>query len=337
MPVESIVKVGIEQVRHPESEKDLRYHLGKNSNNALKTVLIAAARYAVCVSSRFDTLCGTILSAGIRQWIRMSGRGTDARHSPWLDSPFGSRGAIGATFYLPLAKRERLSVRENDDNGLLESFDALGGPTFDPDKVHDLIREFYEHTSRFEFDVWSEAAPLSRVFLWALTRFVSQSMDQLNFPVSSLELAHGMSSGVVTLHKPDGARAYTIWLRRLNASGRMIYTEFCGIGQPPLAKGPCLKVSFPLPHGSSTVFLKPINGQNGAFRLESQGEKFGDSGFYRMVAGGKSKRWHVRYLASLHEKLHLYVDEKGILRTDHTIAFMGMTILRLHYRMARLA
>ncbi|BCM89869.1 hypothetical protein IAD21_01718 [Abditibacteriota bacterium] len=265
----------------------------------------------------------------------MSGRATDARQSPWLDSPLGSRGAIGAQFYIPLAKREKLSVFESADNGLLESFEALRRPDFEPNEVHPLIREFYEHTSRFEFDVWSEASPLSRLFLWVLTRFVSQSMDQLNFPVSSLELAHGMSSGVVSLHRKDGTRAYTVWLRKLNASGRMIYTEFCGIGKPPLSKGTCLKVSFPLPHGSSTVFLRPINGENGAFRLESQGTVFGDSGFYRMVASGSKKRWRVRYLASLHEKLHLYIDPKGILRTDHNISFMGLTILRLHYRMAR--
>ncbi|RYX84864.1 hypothetical protein EON83_07945 [bacterium] len=285
--------------------------------------------------SAFDALCGAILSAGIRQWVRICGRATSAQHSPWLDSPFGSRGAIGAQFYLPLAKHENLSVREDADGGLLESFDALRGPNFDPDKVHPLIREFYEHTSRFEFDVWSEASPIPSLFLWMLTRFVSQSMDQLNFPVSSLELAHGMKSGVVTLHRADNTRAYTVWLRQLNASGRMIYTEFCGIGQPPLAQGPCLKVSFPLPHGSSTVFLRPINEQNGAFRIESQGQKFGDSGFYRMVASGGKKHWDVRYLASLHEKLHLYVDAKGVLRTDHSISFMGLTILRLHYRMAR--
>ncbi|RYG56924.1 hypothetical protein EON80_28820 [bacterium] len=236
---------------------------------------------------------------------------------------------------MPLAKRENLSIYENDDNGLLETFDALAGPDFKPNEVHPLIREFYEHTSRFEFDVWSEASPIPRLFLWVLTRFVSQSMDQLNFPVSSLELAHGVRSGVVSLHLTSGERAYTVWLRQLNASGRMIYTEFCGIGQPPLAKGPCLKVSFPLPYGSSPVFLRPINGPEGSFRLQSQGREFGDSGFYRMVASGSTRSWHVRYLNSLHEKLHLYVDAKDILRTDHSISFMGLTILRLHYRMAR--
>lgn len=293
----------------------------------------------MCVASRsrFDAICGVLLSVGIRQWIRSTGRATTAHQSPYLDSPFGSYSGIGARFYETLAEREHLSVRQDTNSGLLESFDALRGPDFSPEKVHPLIREFYEHTSRFEFDVWSEASPLPRLFLWALTRFVSQGMDQLNFPVSSLELAHGMNSGVVTLHRTDGTRAYTVWLRQLNASGRMIYTEFCGVGQPPQAKGPCLKVSFPLPHGSSTVFLRPINGPESDFRLESQGENFGDSGFYRMATSRGKGQWKVRYLASLHEKLHLYVDQKGVLRTDHTISFMGMTILRLHYRMARVS
>jgi hypothetical protein len=276
-------------------------------------------------------------AAGIRLWIKASGRTTDAQRSPWLLSPFGTSGEIGSEFHLLLARRENLSVCESNDRGLLENFTALRGGNFDPDEVHPLIREFYEHTSLFEFDVWSEATPLARFFLWCLTRFVSQSMNQLNFPVSSLELAYGMTSQVVTLHREDGERIHTIWMRKLNASGRMIYTEFCGIGQPPGASGPCLKVSFPLPWGSSTVFLRPLNDKERAFRLESQGTGFGDSGFYRMVQSGTKGRWRVRYLSSLHEKLHLYVDANGVLRTDHTISFLGLTVLRLHYRMSKQA
>jgi hypothetical protein len=29
----------------------------------------------------------------------------------------------------------------------------------------------------------------------------------------------------------------------------------------------------------------------------------------------------------------VYADEDGILRTDHEITFVGLTILRLHYKM----
>ena len=40
--------------------------------------------------------------------------------------------------------------RNPPDVGILASLDGLNGPTFDAGRVHLLIREFYEHTSRFK-------------------------------------------------------------------------------------------------------------------------------------------------------------------------------------------
>jgi hypothetical protein len=45
----------------------------------------------------------------------------------------------------------------------------------------------------------------------------------------------------------------------------------------------------------------------------------------------------VRNFRSLHELFHVYVDEENILRVDHKISFVGLTILRLHYQMSLLA
>jgi hypothetical protein len=148
----------------------------------------------------------------------------------------GARGKIGAQFYNSLAKREKLTLQMAPDAGLLTDFSALRGPDFDPDKVDPRIRDFYEHTALYEFDVWSEANLWTRVFLWVLTRFVSQNMDQLNFPVSSLELAHGMSSEVLPLYDSNGKRVYTGWLRRLKKSQRVIYTGLYSVAQPPRVK-----------------------------------------------------------------------------------------------------
>ena len=41
----------------------------------------------------------------------------------------------------------------------------------------------------------------------------------------------------------------------------------------------------------------------------------------------------MRNFRSLHELFHVYVDEENILRTDHKISFVGLNILRLHYKM----
>jgi hypothetical protein len=62
---------------------------------------------------------------------------------------------------------------------------------------------------------------------------------------------------------------------------------------------------------------------------------FGKSGFYRLVESGP-EHWRVRNFTTLHELFRVYVDPEGVLRTDHKISFVGLTILRLHYKMTPL-
>jgi hypothetical protein len=101
--------------------------------------------------------------------------------------------------------------------------------------VDPAIRDFYEHTAAYRLEAWSEAGLPTRLFLWALTRFVSRRMDQLNFPVSSLELAGGMTNRVLPMVDAAGRRAYTGWLRQLAADGRVgLYVR----GWPLTRRGP---------------------------------------------------------------------------------------------------
>ena len=47
--------------------------------------------------------------------------------------------------------------------------------------------------------------------------------------------------------------------------------------------------------------------------------------------------WRVRYLRTLREFFHVFVDRQGTLRTEHRVRFAGFSPLRLHYRMERLS
>jgi hypothetical protein len=53
------------------------------------------------------------------------------------------------------------------------------------------------------------------------------------------------------------------------------------------------------------------------------------SGFYRLVVSCPD-HIYARNFTTLHELFHVYEDRTGVLRTDHTISFLGMTIGRLH-------
>jgi hypothetical protein len=137
--------------------------------------------------------------------------------------------------------------------------------------VDPRVRHFYEHAAAYNLEVWSEAYLVGRFFLWLLVEFLSTRMDQLNFPLSSLEVAKGMSSEVVQLvEMGTGELRYTGWLRRLKSSGRVIYAGIYSVCPVPGEENPCVKVSFPC-RGSANVYLRPVVHPDGSFGLNSSG------------------------------------------------------------------
>jgi hypothetical protein len=275
-----------------------------------------------------------LLELFIEVMVRVTGRRMRRSDAPWLHCHLGKPGLIGTGVYQRIAQEEHLQLRNSPHAGLIPDFGALRGPSFDPDAVHPRIRHFYEHAAEYQMEVWSEVYFVGRFFLWVLVEFLSRRMDQLNFPISSLEVAKGMASEVIQLIEPgSGKLLYTGWLRRLKSSGRVIYAGVYSTTQVPQEENPCVKVTFPC-RGSANVYLRPLAHSDGSFGLDSSGSAFGRSGFYRIVESGPD-HWRVRNFRSLHELFHVYVDEENILRTDHKISFVGLTILRLHYKMTR--
>ena len=51
-------------------------------------------------------------------------------------------------------------VADAPDAGIVASLDELAGPDFDPAAVDPLVREFYEHTTRFRLDIVPRMAAL---------------------------------------------------------------------------------------------------------------------------------------------------------------------------------
>src|ERR1700737_4710742 len=240
------------------------------------------------------------LEGGIHLWVRLTGRLVRRSDTPWLASPLGGRERIGTGIYERVAQAEGLLIRTPPHAGLLEHFNVLRGPNFNPDAVHRDIRHFYEHAAEYQLEVWSEVSLAGRFFLWLLVEFISRRMDQLNFPISSLEVAKGMSSEVIQLREPGSRNVVaTGWLRRLKSSGNVIYAGLYSTVQIPGEENPCVKVTFPC-RGSANVYLRPIAHPDGSFGLDSSGGGYGRSGFYRLVDGGPD-HWRVRNFTTLHE------------------------------------
>jgi hypothetical protein len=281
------------------------------------------------------------LAAAVGAWfisrlIGLFGRSRLRGELAWLAGPVGT-ATIGDRPYEEVALAEGLAVERNSSTGgLIPDFDQLRGDAFDPSLIHPLVREFYEHTASFAMDVWSQSYFPTNIGLYLLVTTISRQVNQLNFPLSPLDTAHGMSSEIISLCKPDGTLRYTGWFRTLAGSEqRVLYTGFYMIERSP-TDGPCVKVVFPMPNGNASVLLKPSVDTAGGLILDSSGRQFGDAGFYRVQAmnAERMKVWHVR---TLKELFHVYVDEQGVLRCDHTVRFLGLPVLRLHYKIFRTA
>ncbi len=273
---------------------------------------------------------GTLGAWFIYALVYVFGRRVDLREASWLAGPLGGP-YIGDRPYEETAAAEGLGLeRDARDGGLIPDFDALASGAFDPRRVDPKIRDFYERTTLYRFDTWATTCFPARLALWALVTTISRRVNQLNFPLDGLDTAHGMTSEIVLLRTPDGAIRYTGWYRRLQRTGRVVYTGFYMTERAPLHGAPCVKVVFPMPNGNATVLLRPENDDSSGLRLASIGRGFGDVGFYRVQRFGRALRvWCIR---SLHETFRLYVDDEDSVRCEHDVRFAGFRVLTLHYR-----
>jgi hypothetical protein len=266
--------------------------------------------------------------------IRVFGRVIRESSAPWLSGPVGG-DYIGDRPYEEVAARENLElVRRAAAGGLIPDFTVLNGSGFRVDQLRPEVRDFYEHTATYRMDVWSGTSFPGNIGLWLLVTTISRQVNQLNFPLGALDSAKGIDSEIVLLKNAEGTIRYAGWYRRLVDTGRTIYTGFYMTTRVPQCPDPCVKVVFPMPNGNATVILRPVVDRDGSLRLLSEGRRFGDAGFYRLqrIDHARLRVWRIQ---TLHEEIRVYVDADNVLRCDHSVRFLGLPILHLHYRIER--
>jgi hypothetical protein len=146
-----------------------------------------------------------------------------------------------------------------------------------------------------------------------------------------------MTSRLLRLREPArGRTAFTGWLRTQPATGHAVYVGLYGTAHPPGEVGPCVRVVFPLPRGSSTVLLRPSAGADGSVQLSSDGRGFGCAGYYRIHESRDGVR-RARYVLALKEHFRLRAAPGGAVHADHRVSFFRAPILALHYMLERQA
>jgi hypothetical protein len=270
-----------------------------------------------------------------QRWVQLTGRPVSLDADPWLDAPSGETSEIGASFFHELAAREGLSVDDRSSpRGLLDDFAALAGPCCRVEEVHPEVVRFYERTSEYQLDVWSEWSPLFRPFGWLLALLFSRRLQQLNVPLAPLDTALGVTNTVLKLRDAQGKTRFTAWVRELVGSRRTLYVGSYGVCPTPLEPNASLRVIFPLPNGSAIVVMRPESAPDGSLTVSSLGERFGGAGFYFYVRRSERAGW-ARAVRTLKESIRVFVDPAGELRADHVLRIFGTPFLRLHYRMRR--
>ena len=269
-----------------------------------------------------------------QQWVKATGRRFDPKKDAWLAGPIGDTDVIKDKFFRDLADKENLEIKENQSGtGLLETFDDLHLSQAEKQLLHPRVVDFYERTSNYDFEVWSEWCGFFKPFGWLLSVIFSKRLQQLNLPLSSLQSAKGIKSTIVKLVDRQTQKSrWTVWFRILKSTNHVIYSGVYTTCSLPDQPGVYLKVVFPLPNGNATVIMRRDVLPNGALKLSSDGKRFGDNGFYFTLTNHKGKHW-ARFVRSMHEWITVYVDEEHVLRADHVLHFFGLPFLNLHYKM----
>jgi hypothetical protein len=238
------------------------------------------------------------------------------------------------------------------DIGIVASLDELAGPSFDPAGVDPLVREFYEHTTRFALDIVPEWRLWVRPGYLLYRTLLARPLGQANVPMSQREAQHGVRSRIDTITGVEGFSggyggvvppgvsrapgagetvAVRGWIRSRADTGEPIYV---GIYTTYRHEGRgYVSVGFPLPQASFTATLLPQSRPGGGLVLDSHSD-LDQPGHYLTYIDAQTAELTTAAVRGFAERLDVYV-EAGELRAEHAFWVFGFPFLVLHYRITR--
>ena len=217
------------------------------------------------------------------------------------------------------------------DIGIVASLDELAGPSFDPAAVDPLVREFYEHTTRFALDIVPQWRLWVRPGYLLYRTLLARPLGQANVPMSQREAQHGVRSRIDTISDVDGTVSVRGWIRSRADTGEPIYV---GIYTTYRHQGRgYVSVGFPLPQASFTATLAPQARPHGGLVLDSRSE-LDQPGHYLTYIDAGTGELTTAAVRGFAERLDVY-SSSGELRAEHAFWVFGLPFLVLHYRIRR--
>ncbi|WP_312923205.1 hypothetical protein [Empedobacter brevis] len=265
-----------------------------------------------------------------QQWVIFSGRKINPIDENWLFGPFGELNGIGEEFIRQLAEKENLSIqKKSPSKGLLTTFKQLDFSDEELGNLSQKVIDFYEKTSNYELTFKVKWNPFFKVFGFIVNRLFSKRINQLNIPLQNNN-QEKLSSEIIQLtDKKTNEPKYTIWLRKIENTGQVIYSGIYGTCILP-SNETCIKAVFPLPKGNATVIMKPSVGKNKELILDSSGKKFGDAGFYFLLNDSRNNYW-AKFVNSFTDQLIIREDEEHLIATQ-TLKLWNLKVSEFKYK-----
>jgi hypothetical protein len=220
-------------------------------------------------------------------------------------------------------------VRDAADVGIVASLDHLAGPDFDPAAVDSRVREFYEHTTLFTFDIVPEWRQWVRPGYLLYRTLVARPLGQANVPMNQREALQGVRSRIDTIDVDgDGIPEVRGWIRSFADTDAPIYV---GIYTTYRHNGRgYVSVGFPVPHANFTATLAPRAREAGGLTLTSR-SNLHHPGHYLTYVDPASRELTALAVHGFAEELDVYVADDE-LRAEHAFWVFGIPFLVLHYR-----
>ena len=239
---------------------------------------------------------------------------------------------VGTTYVRDLAAELGAHyVADAPDAGIVASLDALAGPGFDPGQVDPLVREFYEHTTRFALDIVPQWRLWVRPGYLLYRTLVARPLGQASIPMNQREAQRGILSRIDTVTGVDGVVSVRGWVRSFADDDEPImlgiYTTYThgDVGY--------VSVGFPVPGGSFTATLLPRSRPDRGLLLTSRAHD-GQAGHYLTYIDTAADELTALAVHGFEEQLDVHVGN-GSLRAEHTFWIFGFPFLTLHYRITR--
>ena len=271
--------------------------------------------------------------------VQVAGEKVDKKDLPFVVPFEAHTNYIGANYAQKLAEEiDGLFKRNQLGIGIVETLDSLAGPQFKPELVDPLIREFYEHTSRFKLTIIPQWNPLIRPFFWMFKTFIARRIGQADIPFNIKEAQRGMVSFIDRidyggLELGDPIETLRVWVRAYEDTAQAIYV---GIYTVLRHEGTgYISVGFPLPEANFTATLMPFNYRDSGLLLRTRdtGSRF--TGHYISDVDNEENRLTTLELTTMDEEIDVFVDH-GQLKTEHRFYFSGSKFLTLHYSIQRI-